>query len=427
MKKSLQIPYGDTHLDFNLPEENFVEFLPPNEVALPESEEEEIQSSLDEPFGLQPIERLVDPSSQITILCEDNTRHAQTDKMIAHLVERLGSADISDEQIEIVFALGTHRKMSEAEQKEKIGPELFNRFKVRNSKNQDPQDLKYLGEAPGGVRVWVDSDVYESDFIVGVGSIVPHPAAGYTGGAKIIYPGIVGQGTVSQFHLLSASIGNLIGVENNQAREAMESWVETVGLDYIVNAVVSPQNEIYRVVSGDYVKAHREGTRFAREIYGIKAQQEVDMAIVSSHTADLDFWQAGKGITNCESIVKDGGLLILVTPCPEGFGPHPSYQEYLGSSNPDELIESTMDSQLEGEELEDALPLAVGSVVSKISQRIDIAVVSEGLVRAEVKECGLLSFEKIEDAVEYGLQRMGSKAQISVVPFGADSFVYTED
>jgi len=419
--KTTKIPYGNKEIEFCIPEKNFSELLVPNSPQLPESDVWETMQALEKPIGADQIENMIKRDSKIVIICEDITRYAQTDIMISVLIDRLSRDGIPDENIKIVMALGSHRPMTDEEKIKKVGEDIFKRFEVINSENKDKNKLVDAGVAPGGVRVWLDPIVYESDFKIGIGSIEPHTAAGYTGGGKIIYPGVVGQETVSNFHIISASLGNLIGDPDNEARLTMEKWVKTVGLDYIINAVVTPENKLYKVVAGHFVKAHRVGVKYAREIWGIQSKKRIDIAIVSSHPADLDFWQGGKGIVNCEKAIPDGGFLILVTPCYEGVGPHPEYIDYIGNNEPEKLIKETRESNKITERV---LPLAVGLAVARIRKRINIAVISDGLSKEDIERSGFLYFKTIGDAVQYGLKKFGNDANIAVIPMGGGSYIY---
>jgi len=419
--KTIKIPYGNKEIEFRIPEKNFSELLVPSSPQLPKSGIGETIQALEKPIGADQIENMIKRDSKIVIICEDITRYAQTDIIISVLIDRLSRDGIPDENIKIVMALGSHRPMTDEEKIKKVGKDIFKRFEVINSENKDKNKLVDAGVAPGGVRVWLDPIVYESDFKIGIGSIEPHTAAGYTGGGKIIYPGVVGQETVSNFHIISASLGNLIGDPDNEARLTMEKWVKTVGLDYIINAVVTPENKLYKVVAGHFVKAHRVGVKYAREIWGIQSKKRIDIAIVSSHPADLDFWQGGKGIVNCEKSIPNGGFLILATPCYEGVGPHPEYIDYMGNNEPEKLIKETRESK---KITEGVLPLAVGLAVARVRKRINIAVISDGFSKEDIEKSGFLYFKTIEDAVQYGLKKFGNDANIAVIPMGGGSYIY---
>lgn len=419
--KKIKIPYGNNEIEFSIPKNNFSELLSPNTPQLPISNKGEIIRALENPIGADRIEDIIKPTSKIAILCEDITRYAQTDVMISVLIERLSNAGVSDKNIKIIMALGSHRPMTDEEKIKKVGKDIFNRFEVINSENKNKKKLINMGLVSGGVRIWLDPVVYESDFKIGIGSIEPHTAAGYTGGGKIIYPGVVGEETVSNFHIISAFLGNLTGNPDNQARVTMEKWVDTVGLDYIINAVVTPDNKIYKVVAGHFVKAHRAGVKYAREVWEIKSNKRIDIAVVSSHPADLDFWQAGKAIVNCEMAIPDDGFLILITPCYEGVGPHPEYIDYIGNNEPEKLIKETKERN---KITEGVLPLAVGLAVARIRKRINIAVISDGLTKYDIKKAGFFYFENIDEAIKFCLKKYGNNANIAVVTMGGGSYIY---
>jgi len=418
------LPYGHQKTYFSLPKENLAEILAPKKVNLPESEEKEISRAINNPIGTKKLEEIVHSSDKIMILCEDISRFAHTDRILLYLLNYLNKSGIKDKNISIIIALGSHRPMTNEEMKAKVGREVFTRVKVLNSEFKDKKNLADAGFAPGGVRVWIDRRVVEADIKIGVGSIVPHPALGYTGGGKIIYPGVAGEETVAQLHLRSALLGeNIMGWADNPVRKEMEEWVKTVGLDFIVNAVVTPENKTYKVVAGDYVEAHRRGVIFAQEIYEIVASERVDVAIVSSHTADWDFWQGTKGVIAGERIVKNGGTLILFTPCFEGIGPHPSYIDYVGSDSCERLIREAWEGKIDKKEI---LPLSVGALVARIRKRIKLSLVSNGITPEEAKRAKFDYFKNIEQALKNVFQQYGEKIRISVMSHGGDSYSYVK-
>ena len=96
----------------------------------------------------------------------------------------------------------------------------------------------------------------------GVGNLVPHPVMGWGGGGKIIFPGVAGEDTVSYFHLKASLYDeNMFGRNTTPIRDMMEGWVRRIGLDFIINTILTPELKLCRVVAGDYIKAHREGVR----------------------------------------------------------------------------------------------------------------------------------------------------------------------
>lgn len=419
---NISIPYGRERLEFQVPKRNLVDVLHPNEITPPDSEKGEIETAIDHPIGTKKLNEIVRPNDRVVIICEDITRPTPADKILPVLLDRLHAAGIANDDILIVMALGSHRPMTEAEMAEKVGQEIFAQVRVVNSEFQDKSKLVDLGRAPGGVRVWIDQRVVAGDIKIGVGHIVPHPGAGYTGGGKIIYPGVAGAETVAQFHLRSALLNrNILGDEENLARQEMEGWIDTVGLDFIINCILTPEDRIYRVVAGHYVKAHRTGVKFSRQVYGVRAREKVDIVVVSAHPADIDFWQGGKGLLSGDLIVKDGGSLILTAPCFEGVGPHPSFLDYCGADNPDRLLNEARQGKVDANE---ALPLSVGVMTARIIKRTKIGIVSKGLSEEQAKRAKLEYFSDLDGALQAALSRHGRGAKVSVIPYGGHTYPY---
>jgi nickel-dependent lactate racemase len=418
----ISVPYGYQKICFSLPEENLAEILAPKIVVISKSEEEEISEAINNPIGTRKLIEMVRPSDKIVILCEDISRFAHTDKILMYLLNYLNKYGIENKNISIIIALGSHRPMTKKEIKKKVGEEVFARIKVKNSEFKDKKNLVNMGFAPGNVKMWIDRRVINADIKIGVGSIIPHPALGYTGGGKIIFPGVAGEETVAQLHLRSALLEeNIMGWADNPIRKEMEEWVKTIGLDFIINAVVTPENKTYKIIAGDFVEAHRRGVIYAQEIYEIIAREKVDVAIVSSHTADWDLWQGAKGVIAGERIVKNEGTLILLAPCFEGIGPHSSYIDYIGSDSCEKFIREAWEGKMDKKEI---LPLSVGALIARIRKRIKLSLISDGITYEDAKRAKFDYFENIEEALDNVFQQYGEGIRISVMPYGGDSYSY---
>ncbi len=416
----VNLPYGSEIVKVKVPKESKVEVLNPKSVGvLPDPKEAVIQaisSSVDLDFDY-----LLKDSKKISVIIDDVTRKTPTKVILPLLLEKLREHRISKDQINIVIALGSHRPMTEKEIKQKVGEEIFKTYQIINSEFRDKSKMSSLGFTDDGIEIWVDKRVVQSDLKIGIGNIVPHPAVGWSGGGKIIYPGVAGEDTVARFHFLHGSIPwNMYGQEDNPVRIEMEKWVNKVGLHFIVNTILTPAGDIYGVVGGDYVKAHRKGVEIAKHVYGIKTQSLFDIVVVSSYPADVDFWQATKGVLAGDHILEDGGILILFTPCYEGVGPHPEYLYYCGYDSPDNLLE-----EIKNFASEEMLTASVGITISRIAQRKKLFLVSGGIGEEEAKVGGFEYFYSLEDALREALRLKGENARIGFVPYGGETFAYT--
>jgi len=155
-----------------------------------------------------------------------------------------------------------------------------------------------------------------------VGGIVPHPAAGFGGGAKLILPGVCGMETIDHHHsTFQRAPGR---VQDNPFRQELEEVGRIAGLDFIANAVITSGGGIAGLFAGDMVQAHRAGVEFARRVYALHDVPRADIGIINAYPLDIDLFQSPKAlsIAGGASTVRSGGAIVLTTACPEGVGFH---------------------------------------------------------------------------------------------------------
>jgi hypothetical protein len=192
----------------------------------------------------------------------------------------------------------------------------------------------------------------------------------------------------------------------------MERWVDIVGLEFIVNCILTPEHEVYRVVAGHYIDAQREGVKTARRVYCAEVEEKTDIVVAVSYFHDIDFWQATKGIYSGERLVRDGGTLLLLTPCPEGLGVHREFPLRIGRDDNRQLLERLLAGQ---EPMpEDPLPIPPGAMLSALRKRINCAVVSPGLRPEDMRLAGYESFPDAQSGIDALMGRYPD-GRISVV------------
>jgi nickel-dependent lactate racemase len=414
----IDLPYGSRSVPLEIDDDLSVEVLSPNPVALPHDEAALIEDALNNPTGTPPLERIAGGGKRVAVLCDDISRITPTDRILSRVIARLNRAGVRDSEIQIIFALGSHRPMTRAEMARKVGADLLRRLKVVNSEFRDRSLMVRLPGLPGGPEIWLDRRAVEADIRVGLGGVLPHPAAGWSGGGKIVFPGVAGEDTVAAFHLMHGlTPENMFGATESRVRLAMESWVaERVGLEFIVNVAFTPDGRIYRVAAGHFILAHRRAVADAREIFCVPTGRRADVVVTTSHPADADLWQAGKGLLAADLAARPGGTAILVAPCPEGVGPHPHYLDYLSEAGPEELLaraERTPASQL--------LPLSVAAASLRVRRRLDVAFVSDGMTPEQALRGRMRPFPNAQAALEDALIRHGRGARITVITHGAET------
>lgn len=403
----IAIPYGtEKKVRFNIPDASFYKLLEPADVKPAKDPYKAVGHAIDHPVGSPGLDKIVKPDHKVCIICDDISRPTPCHMILPVLVKKMSDIGVKDENIKIIIALGSHRFMTESEMRKKVGDGIYDRFEVKNSEFRDQSKLADLGTASDGVRILVNREVMDSDIRIGIGNVVPHPVMGWSGGAKILFPGVTGESTVAQFHMLGGlSDENLYGREDCHIRLRMEKWVDTIGLHFIINTVLTPRFDIYKVFAGHYIKAHRQCVKYAKQALGCRMEKKADVIVVSSFPADEDFWQSSKGFCSAELGSRDEtSTIILVSPNFEGIGPHKEYTRFFGSDNAEEIL----DRLFRGECIEgDPLAISVGTSMSKMRRRRKLVLVTDGMTKEETEICKIKYYPlaKLQQAIDDALSQ----------------------
>ena len=257
MERELEFKIGTRSQRVAVPEEALLGVLEPNEIAAPVTGEAAVRQALASPIGTPRLRDLVRPGEKIAIVTSDITRPMPTWVVMPPLLEELYSAGVRPEDITLVFALGSHRPHTEAEQRHLAGEQAFAQITCVDS---DVTDCVHVGVTARGTPVDIDRRVAEADRRICLGNIEYHYFAGYSGGAKAIMPGVSTRAAIQSNHSrmveADARAGKLAG---NPVREDLEEAAAMVGVDFILNVVLDAHKEIIRAVAGDVTAAHRAG------------------------------------------------------------------------------------------------------------------------------------------------------------------------
>lgn len=314
----IPIHYGDRIIKLDIPKENLSFNLKRNKFPSPESEEKEIRRALEEPVGSKRLREIVKKDSTVVIMVDDRTRQTPQKLIIPFVLEELNNAGVKDNQIKLIIGLGTHRDMTEQEILERFGQDILNRVKIEN--HDCHNNLVDKGLTRKGTRILVNKNVLDADIRIAVGASLPHHPTGWSGGAKMLLPGVAGTETVNAMHLLGATEAQL-GKVMTPMREEMEDFAKEVGLHFIVNVILNEKNELVKAVSGHFIHAHREIVSWGMKINGVEFREKADITLSSSYPFDFDLTQADKGMFSAARATKLGGEIILLSPCDEGIAP----------------------------------------------------------------------------------------------------------
>lgn len=375
------------------------------------------------PIGAPPLRDALAAGSRVLILIDDATRRTPTARVLPHLTEELHAAGIRDDRIELLQAPGTHRPMTDSELREKLGA-CYGRYRVHEHHYLDESSLHDFGRTRDGTRVTANHLLTEADFILGVGSIVPHRVKGFSGGAKIAFPGVSGREMMerSQWEGSMHLALTVMGVVENPMRLRVEEAARLVALHYIVNLVSDIEHRIVGCFTGDVVAAHRQGCQRAREVYAVHLPTRADIVLIDSHSADRDFWQSAKGVYAAAIAVKPSGSVILVAPNPEGVASNHRNVLEIGYRPHAELVQLVQQGGVD-----DLIGVAILADVAQIVDQADCIMVSPGVSRHEAERLGFRYAQSAQEALGMALARQGPRATIAVLHRGGSILPIVDD
>lgn len=402
---SYAIAYGNEKIPFHIPSGHRV-----TELCLPVVEPTKvvpdiINAALDKPIGTRQIEQIVKPGQRICIISDDVTRPTPVGSILDHLIPRLIKSGAKLEDMVIMIALGSHRRMTEAEITNKLGDHAQS-IRILQSSYEDDQFVS-VGKTTSGNDIWLAKTAMEADIRIGIGNIVPHNTLGFSGGGKILFPGIANERSVSEFHAHAASFaGGVFGQIENEVRDEVERWVDDAGLSFIINTVLNREGQLVACVAGDFRAAHRAGVKRAYDIYAVPFTEKADIVVVDGEPSSFDFWQGTKGLNAASIVVKPGGSVILSCPCTEGVGPHDEYLDALGGRNVNDTG--------------DPLAVSVGQMMHQLTQYYDTYMYSNGMKNEQLQRANIKKIGDISLCVQQLLQRYGPEATICLIHDGAE-------
>lgn len=374
MKRSLNIHYGKEILTLKINESAIRYELKPADIKTVDGISEEVMRSLRNPINSKEIHQLVKKGDKVVVLADDITRLTPAKEILPHVLNEINRGGVPDNDVVLVIALGTHRPMTQEEINEKYGEKIVKRVKIINHNCLDKDQLKHFGTTRRGTDIWVNRLVVEADVRIGIGNIVPHHPTGWSGGAKILLPGVAGEHTTGQFHLLGAT-QQLLGQIETPCREEMEDFAAATGFDFIINTILDRDGKVVHIVAGHIVDAHREGVKWGRRVFGAPFKEKTDITISSTYPVDYDLFQADKGIFSAMVSTKAGGEIILLSPCYEGVSPTHQDIVDLAQFTDDELFQKARDINRN----HDPLSIAEMLYLNTATQGFKITLVSDGI------------------------------------------------
>ncbi|MFX0165029.1 MAG: nickel-dependent lactate racemase [Promethearchaeota archaeon] len=283
--------------------------------------EDEIKDAILNPIGTSKLSELAKGKKNVVIVSDDMTRPTPIYKILPFILEELKKANIEDNQITILLAIGAHRPMTRQDCILKLGKEIVKRFRIEN--HHPYENLEYLGESSKGTPIYVNKTYVEGDLKIAVGGVIPHSLAGFGGGAKIVLPGVCGIDTLEANHKsLSGGIGII-----TEARQDIEDIAEKVGLDFSINVILTDKGSIAGIFAGHFKDAHRKAIEYGKQVYSTKISQNYQICFLNSWPEDSELDQAQYKAFNFlmsapPTLIDQDGAIVAMTSSYEGRGYH---------------------------------------------------------------------------------------------------------
>ena len=284
-----------------------------------------LEGALDRPIGVPALAELARGKASAAISVCDITRPAPNRLTLPPVLRRLEQAGIPRERITILIATGLHRAATEGEIREICGEETAAAYRVVNHDARDLSSHRRLGSTKSGTTVYIDERFAAADLHITLGFIEPHLMLGYSGGRKLIAPGLAAQETIKVLHspkFMRDARAVEGSIEDNPLHRELLEIARMARHDFIVDVALARDRSIAAVFAGDAEMAHRSGVGFVSRVLLETLDEPMDAAITSSagYPLDLTYYQCIKGVTAASHIVKPGGSILIAAACTEGVG-----------------------------------------------------------------------------------------------------------
>jgi nickel-dependent lactate racemase len=416
----VDLPYGEGVLNIDLPDSSTV-VIEPRQYGGVTDPRAALAEALTRPVAGPPLRDLVRRGQTVAISVCDGTRPQPRALVLRAILEQLdGIVDPSD--IVVLVATGTHRANTPAELESMLGAEIIDTVRVVNHDCRNPAGLGYVGVLGERVPVWLNSEWLAADVRITTGLVEPHFFAGFSGGAKMVAPGLAGLDTVLVLHD-SKRIGDRRArfgvIDGNPVQSDVRAIAMATGVAFALDVVVNRRRDIVAAFGGELLSMHEAATKLCRNIamVPVEAPFEVVLTTNSGYPLDQNLYQSVKGMSAAAQIVVKGGRIICAAECRDGFPG--SYRDLLASAgSPAEMLR---DIEGRSETVPDQWQ---AQIQAKILCEADVSVHCSGISDAELVKVGLAPAGDIAACAGEALGRAGAGARLCVLPDGPQTIPY---
>ena len=416
----VHLQYGRDGLDVDLPGHD-VTVVAPRFVPGLADEYAAFRAAIESPIASPTLSELVGSRDRVAIVIPDITRPLPTDRLLPWLLQTI--AHVPDTQIVIINGTGSHRANTPSELATMVGPAILSRYRVVNHDSHDPSTLASAGVGADGHPVLLHREYVNADRRIVLGFIEPHFMAGFSGGAKAVFPGIAAIDAIMRYH-----DARMIGdpkttwglLKGNPTQDRIRHDGTLLPIDFCINVTLNRDRQITQFFCGDVLIAHDRGCAFSRETAMVPCDRPFDVVVTtnSGYPLDQNLYQAVKGMSAAAQVVAPSGYIATAARCNDGFPAHGNFRTLLMQHESPRAILDTILAP--GFLLYDQWE---AQMLANIQMKARVGLFSE-LPDDEVRRAHLEPIRDIAAVVDREIAAKGADANIAVLPEGPMTIPY---
>ena len=416
----IDLAYGRTGISVDLPDTLDIHVINKNDLPVLPDQQAAVWDALAAPIGCAPLQSLARGRASACILICDVTRPVPNHLFLGPMIRQLLAAGVPAAGITVLVATGLHRPNEGAELRELIGDDwVLETVRVENHFARDSSAHVDLGRTrTRGTPVLLDRRFVEADLRIATGLVEPHFMAGYSGGRKVVAPGIAHERTIRTFHtarFMEDPAATQCNLEGNPLHEEQAEIIRMLGDVYGLNTVLDGERRLIHVNFGEIMASHLKAVAVARAACTVAVDRHFNTVLTSAAGYPLDrtYYQTVKGMVTPMDIMAQGASLIIASDCSEGLGSaeYRQAQQRLIEQGPGAFIEAILTRDLA------AIDEWQSEMQTKSMRRGEITLYSEGLPEADASLTGIGRTRSLADAVMASVTRSGDRS-VAVIPEG---------
>ena len=407
----VELAYGHRGTSIEVPDGTEV-IVPTDAPTLPD-EQDAVEQALRTPLGGPPLSELVAGARRVAVVFPDLTRPMPNRTVLPPLLGALERAGVADDRITLLCATGTHRQATAAEMAELVGPAVASRYVIVDHDAMSAEHVS-VGEVDG-VPVLLQREYVEADVRIVTGFVEPHFFAGFSGGPKAVCPGLAATETILEAHhprRIADPRSTFVTRHGNPVHDFVRAATALAPPHLSVDVAINRARGVTAVFAGPLTLAHDAACAHvgAQAVREVSAPFDLVVSTNGGHPLDRNLYQAVKGMSAADRIVRDGGVIVMAAACADGVPAGGAFARLLAEARtPRDLTGATAGPELDRWQAQ---------VLGRVLQRTEVQLYSEGLSDDVIRGALLAPVHDLGAAVRAALIRLGAAARVAVLPEG---------